>query len=188
MRYTLIMTTLIFSQLTAHRMSGYTSCLIKIGALYSACLCGVCVNGVVNTFNPQMARSGVIIDTLAAQLYDRLLDVDPYTYRLYLRHDVPFQTTDWFTPTRPLNADDVIFSLQRMLEKPTRIMTLTAVNTPISPVCSLPMWCKASTMLTLAIITEVVFSWPGLGRWLVDAIRQQDYSAISAGVMVSEQW
>ncbi|MCW2482585.1 ABC transporter permease subunit, partial [Candidatus Symbiopectobacterium sp. NZEC135] len=26
--------------------------------------------------------------------------------------------------------------------------------------------------------------WPGIGRWLVDAIRQQDYSAISAGVMV----
>ncbi|WP_291969571.1 ABC transporter substrate-binding protein SapA [Candidatus Symbiopectobacterium sp.] len=138
-------------------MSGYTSYLIKIGALYSACLIGsafaadpaqaqredirysgfvYCVNGVVNTFNPQMARSGVIIDTLAAQLYDRLLDVDPYTYRLmpelaqrwevldngatyrlYLRHDVPFQTTDSFTPTRPLNADDVIFSLQRMLDK-----------------------------------------------------------------------
>ncbi len=138
-------------------MSGYTSCLIKIGALFSACLIGsafaaapvqaqredirhsgfvYCVNGVVNTFNPQMARSGVIIDTLAAQLYDRLLDVDPYTYRLmpelaqrwevldngatyrlYLRHDVAFQTTDWFTPTRPLNADDVIFSLQRMLDK-----------------------------------------------------------------------
>ncbi|QKJ87257.1 cationic peptide transport system permease protein [Paramixta manurensis] len=40
-----------------------------------------------------------------------------------------------------------------------------------------------STMLTLAMITEVVFSWPGLGRWLVNAIRQQDYAAISAGVM-----
>ncbi|MCT4706439.1 putrescine ABC transporter permease SapB [Enterobacteriaceae bacterium H11S18] len=41
-----------------------------------------------------------------------------------------------------------------------------------------------STMLTLAMITEVVFSWPGLGRWLINAIRQQDYAAISAGVMV----
>lgn len=41
-----------------------------------------------------------------------------------------------------------------------------------------------STMLTLAMITEVVFSWPGLGRWLINAIRQQDYTAISAGVMV----
>ncbi|MGQ1887369.1 putrescine export ABC transporter permease SapB [Serratia marcescens] len=42
-----------------------------------------------------------------------------------------------------------------------------------------------STMLTLAMITEVVFSWPGLGRWLINAIRQQDYAAISAGVMVA---
>ncbi|MTH46353.1 putrescine export ABC transporter permease SapB [Intestinirhabdus alba] len=41
-----------------------------------------------------------------------------------------------------------------------------------------------STMLTLAMITEIVFSWPGLGRWLIQAIRQQDYAAISAGVMV----
>ncbi|MFP1721637.1 putrescine export ABC transporter permease SapB [Lonsdalea quercina] len=41
-----------------------------------------------------------------------------------------------------------------------------------------------SAMLTLAMITEVVFSWPGAGRWLVNAIRQQDYAAISGGVMV----
>lgn len=95
-----------------------------------------CVNDVLNTFNPQMARSGVTIDTLAAQLYDRLLDVDPYTYRLmpelaqrwevldngstyrfYLRRDVPFQHTALFSPTRNMNADDVIFSFQRMLDK-----------------------------------------------------------------------
>ncbi len=36
----------------------------------------------VNTFNPQKVSSGLIVDTLAAQIYDRLLDVDPYTYRL----------------------------------------------------------------------------------------------------------
>ncbi|MEH0876154.1 ABC transporter substrate-binding protein SapA [Pectobacterium cacticida] len=95
-----------------------------------------CVNDVLNTFNPQMARSGVTIDTLAAQLYDRLLDVDPYTYRLMpelaqrwevldngatyrfsLRRDVPFQHTAWFAPTRNMNADDVIFSFQRMLDE-----------------------------------------------------------------------
>nr|CAA10910.1 sapB [Dickeya chrysanthemi] len=41
-----------------------------------------------------------------------------------------------------------------------------------------------STMLTLEMITEVVFNWPGIGGWLVNAIRQQDFAAISAGVMV----
>jgi len=30
----------------------------------------------------------------------------------------------------------------------------------------------------------MVFSGPGLGRWVLNAIRQQDYAPISAGVMV----
>ncbi len=42
-----------------------------------------------------------------------------------------------------------------------------------------------STLLTLAMTTEVIFNWPGLGRWLIDAIRQQDHAAISAGVVVT---
>ncbi|CCJ84789.1 ABC transporter substrate-binding protein SapA [Cronobacter dublinensis] len=94
-----------------------------------------CVNGQVNTFNPQKASSGLTVDTLAAQLYDRLLDVDPYTYRLVpelaeswyspddgitwrfrLRQDVQFQHTRWFTPTRAFNADDVVFSFQRIID------------------------------------------------------------------------
>ncbi|EMH4161270.1 peptide ABC transporter substrate-binding protein SapA [Pluralibacter gergoviae] len=92
-----------------------------------------CVSGQVNTFNPQKAGSGLIVDTLAAQLYDRLLDVDPYTYRLvpelaeswevldngatyrfHLRSGVQFQSTPWFKPTRMLNADDVVFTFQRI--------------------------------------------------------------------------
>ncbi len=41
-----------------------------------------------------------------------------------------------------------------------------------------------STLLTLSMITEAVFNWPGVGRWLITAVRQEDYNAISAGVMV----
>lgn len=95
-----------------------------------------CVNGIVTTFNPQIASTGLIIDPLAAQLYDRLLEVNPFTYKLnselasrwksfdkgatyrfYLKRNIPFQTTDWFTPTRTLNADDVVFSFSRMFDK-----------------------------------------------------------------------
>lgn len=95
-----------------------------------------CVNGQINTFNPQKASGGLVVDTLAAQLYDRLLDVDPYTYRLvpelaerwevldngatyrfHLRRDVAFQTTPWFTPGRLLNADDVVFSFNRIINR-----------------------------------------------------------------------
>ncbi|WP_249021923.1 MULTISPECIES: ABC transporter substrate-binding protein SapA [Kluyvera] len=95
-----------------------------------------CVSGQVNTFNPQKAGSGLIVDTLAAQLYDRLLDVDPYTYRLvpelaeswevldngatyrfHLRPNVQYQTTRWFKPSRALNADDVVFTFERIFDR-----------------------------------------------------------------------
>lgn len=41
-----------------------------------------------------------------------------------------------------------------------------------------------SIMLSLTMITEAVFNWPGLGTWLLTAIRQQDYASVSTGVMV----
>ncbi|AIW13756.1 ABC transporter permease subunit [Vibrio tubiashii] len=43
---------------------------------------------------------------------------------------------------------------------------------------------QLSSMLTLAIITESIFNWPGIGRWLLDALSNQDYVAIQAGVIV----
>ncbi|MDF2152447.1 ABC transporter permease subunit [Vibrio sp. CAU 1672] len=43
---------------------------------------------------------------------------------------------------------------------------------------------QLSSMITLAIITESIFNWPGIGRWLLDALSSQDYASIQAGVMV----
>ncbi|MCW8333267.1 ABC transporter permease [Vibrio paucivorans] len=43
---------------------------------------------------------------------------------------------------------------------------------------------QLSSMLTLAIVTESIFNWPGIGRWLLDALANQDYVAIQAGVIV----
>jgi dipeptide transport system permease protein len=35
-----------------------------------------------------------------------------------------------------------------------------------------------------AILTETVFSWPGVGRWLVASINQRDYPALQGGVLL----
>ncbi len=43
---------------------------------------------------------------------------------------------------------------------------------------------QLSTMLTYAIITESIFNWPGIGRWLLQALSHHDYIAIQAGVIV----
>jgi len=39
-------------------------------------------------------------------------------------------------------------------------------------------------VLTTAMVTEIVFAWPGMGRWMVDSIYLQDYPSIQGGVLI----
>ncbi|CAH0533776.1 Peptide transport periplasmic protein SapA [Vibrio stylophorae] len=94
-----------------------------------------CGQGTPDSFNPQLAKNGIAVDTLSAQLYDRLVVLDQGThqpqpalakhwdisadglrYRFTLRPDVKFHQTPWFTPTRRLNASDVVFSFNRIID------------------------------------------------------------------------
>ena len=84
------------------------------------------------TFNPQLDTTSTTSDASSHQLYDRLLDFDPetgrivpslasswltsddgLTYAFQLRKNVQFHTTEYFSPSRTFNADDVIFSINR---------------------------------------------------------------------------
>ncbi|SMY32358.1 ABC transporter permease [Photobacterium andalusiense] len=40
-----------------------------------------------------------------------------------------------------------------------------------------------ASMMTFAMLTESIFNWPGIGRWLLNAIAAQNYVAIQAGVI-----
>jgi dipeptide transport system permease protein len=40
-------------------------------------------------------------------------------------------------------------------------------------------------LLTGAILTETLFSWPGMGRWIVKSIEARDYPVVQAGVFYS---
>lgn len=94
-----------------------------------------CSEGNPEGFNPQLVTSGTTVDATAAQLYDRLIDYDASSqqfvpalatrwqtldegtrYRFHLREDVSFHETDYFSPSRKFNADDVIFSFNRWLD------------------------------------------------------------------------
>jgi peptide/nickel transport system permease protein len=41
-----------------------------------------------------------------------------------------------------------------------------------------------ATLLGGAVLTETTFSWPGLGRYIVDRISSRDYTAIQGAVVV----
>jgi cationic peptide transport system permease protein len=50
---------------------------------------------------------------------------------------------------------------------------------PILPILAM----QFTTLLTNAMIVEVIFSWPGIGNWLIQAIYQRDYPAIRVGML-----
>ncbi|MBN2050243.1 MAG: ABC transporter permease [Spirochaetales bacterium] len=39
-------------------------------------------------------------------------------------------------------------------------------------------------LLAGAILTETIFAWPGIGRWIYSAITARDYPAVQAGVII----
>lgn len=94
-----------------------------------------CGQGSPSTFNPQLVDSGITSEALSPQLYNTLLTIEPDShvvqpslasewyatnqgteYIFTLRSGVEFQTTRWFTPTRTLNAEDVVFSFKRIID------------------------------------------------------------------------
>jgi dipeptide transport system permease protein len=44
---------------------------------------------------------------------------------------------------------------------------------------------QISTLMTGAVVTEYIFAWPGIGKWLLDALAAADYIALSAGILVT---
>ncbi|SES79820.1 ABC transporter substrate-binding protein [Thorsellia anophelis] len=96
----------------------------------------VCTEASPDGFDYSLYHANSTADASSEAIYNRLIDFVPgttelrpalaerweisedgKTYTFYLRQGVNFHTTDWFTPTRPMNADDVVYSLTRQLDE-----------------------------------------------------------------------
>ena len=42
---------------------------------------------------------------------------------------------------------------------------------------------QAGLLLSGAVLTETVFAWPGMGTWLVDAIRARNFPVLQGGIL-----
>ena len=95
-----------------------------------------CSEGSPEGFDPALYTAGTTFDASSRPVYNRLVEFERGTtktipglaeswdvsddgleYTFHLRQGVKFHATDFFTPSRDFNADDVVFSFERQLKK-----------------------------------------------------------------------
>ena len=64
-----------------------------------------------------------------------------------------------------------------------RVIGLHALRNALIPVVTV-IGLQVGTLLGGAILTETIFSWPGVGKWLVESINRRDYPALQGGVLL----
>ena len=65
-----------------------------------------------------------------------------------------------------------------------RVVGIHALRNALIPVMTV-IGLQVGTLLAGAILTETIFSWPGIGKWLVEAIRRRDYPVVQGGILLS---
>lgn len=63
-----------------------------------------------------------------------------------------------------------------------RVVFIHALRNALIPIVTV-IGLLVGTLLTGAVLTETIFSWPGIGRWLVKSVEARDYPVIQGGVL-----
>ena len=66
---------------------------------------------------------------------------------------------------------------------PRRVIGLHALRNALITVVTV-IGLQVGVLLAGAILTETIFAWPGVGKWLVDSIESRDYTAVQGGLLM----
>ena len=66
---------------------------------------------------------------------------------------------------------------------PFRVISVHALRNAMIPVVT-TIGLQVGVMLAGAILTETIFSWPGIGKWMVDSVFRRDYPVIQGGLLI----
>jgi dipeptide transport system permease protein len=66
---------------------------------------------------------------------------------------------------------------------PYRVIGIHALRNALIPVVTV-IGLSVGSLLAGAVLTETIFSWPGVGKWLIESINRRDYPALQGGIML----
>ncbi|TBW11989.1 ABC transporter permease subunit [Azotobacter chroococcum subsp. isscasi] len=66
---------------------------------------------------------------------------------------------------------------------PARLVFVHALRNALVPVLTV-FGLQVGSLLSGAVLTETLFSWPGIGKWLIEAIGARDYPVVQNGILL----
>ncbi|QEY61360.1 ABC transporter permease subunit [Metapseudomonas lalkuanensis] len=66
---------------------------------------------------------------------------------------------------------------------PARVVFVHGLRNALIPVLTV-FGLQVGTLLAGAVLTETIFSWPGIGKWLIEAIGARDYPVVQNGILL----
>ncbi|HEY4405388.1 MAG TPA: ABC transporter permease subunit [Xanthobacteraceae bacterium] len=64
-----------------------------------------------------------------------------------------------------------------------RVIWVHALRNALIPIVTV-IGLQIGVLFTGAILTETIFSWPGVGKWLIEAINRRDYPVLQGGLLM----
>ncbi len=80
-------------------------------------------------------------------------------------------------------SEDYVRTARAKGVSPFQVITVHALRNALIPVITV-IGLQVGVLLAGAILTETIFSWPGIGKWLVESIYRRDYPAVQGGVLL----
>jgi dipeptide transport system permease protein len=127
-------------------------------------------------------------------LIDSLLSDDQGAFRSALAHlilptvvlgTVPLAVIARMTRSAMLEVlgEDYIRTARAKGLSNLRVIALHALRNALIPVVTV-IGLQVGVLFTGAILTETIFSWPGIGKWLIEAIGRRDYPVLQGGILL----
>ena len=66
---------------------------------------------------------------------------------------------------------------------PSRVVGVHALRNAMIPVIT-TIGLQIGVLMAGAILTETIFSWPGIGKWMIDSISRRDYPVVQSGLLL----